>query len=115
MTLQGTITRILPTELGQAKNGRQWNKQGYIVEYGEGNYPKQVAVYLWGELAANNPLSLGEEVTLEINLESREYNNRWYTEVKCWRITERKTSAQSAVLSHQQLPTSQAPSTDLPF
>jgi len=114
MILQGIVIQLLPTETGTRKNGGQWNKQGYIVEYGDDKYPKQVAVYLWGDLATNNPFTLGAEVELEVDLESREYNGRWYTEVKCWRVL----SGQSVGSGQTSAPTtSQAPTTDsdLPF
>lgn len=114
MLIQGRIIRILPTEVGTRKNGGQWNKQGYIVEYGDDKYPKQVAVYLWGDLATNNPLTLGVEVELDVDLESREYNGRWYTEVKCWRVL----SGQSVGGGQAAAPTTiPAPTTDndLPF
>lgn len=108
MELQGKIIRILPTEVGTRKNGGQWNKQGYIVEYGDDKYPKQVAVYLWDDLATNNPLTLGAEVELDVDLVSREFNGRWYTEVKCWRVLSGQSSGQHAVASGQ----ASAPTTD---
>lgn len=107
MLIQGKITRILPTEVGTRKNGGQWNKQGYIVEYGDDKYPKQVAVYLWDDLATNNPLTLGSEVELDVDLVSREFNGRWYTEVKCWRVLSGQAvgGGQAAVASGQASPT----------
>lgn len=116
MILQGIVIQLLPTEVGTRKNGGQWNKQGYIVEYGDDKYPKQVAVYLWGDLATNNPLTLGAEVELDVDLESREYNGRWYTEVKCWRVLSGQyavASGQAAAptTAHRPLPTDN----DLPF
>lgn len=122
MILQGIVIQLLPTEVGTRKNGGQWNKQGYIIEYGDDKYPKQVAVYLWGDLATNNPFTLGAEVELDVDLESREYNGRWYTEVKCWRVLSGQSvgGGQTAVASgqaaapttaHRPLPTDN----DLPF
>lgn len=53
----------------------------------EGNFPKKVCCTVWGDLLNQvNNLKQGENVKASIDLESREYNERWYTDVRAWRI-----------------------------
>lgn len=82
MNIKGRVVSTLPTETGQGKNGT-WVKNTYIIET-PGQYPKKVAVSLWGETLP--VLKVDQEVDCHIDIESREYNQRWYTEVKCFKV-----------------------------
>lgn len=82
MNVKGKVISCLPTETGQGKNGT-WVKNTYIIET-PGQYPKKVAVSLWGETLP--VLKVDQEVDCHIDIESREYNQRWYTEVKCFKV-----------------------------
>lgn len=85
MEIQGTVVSILPLQTGQGKNGT-WQKSEFILET-PGQYPKKVAMSIWGEEHINKyDLEVGMKITAHINIESREYNNRWFTEVRAWKI-----------------------------
>uniref|UniRef100_UPI00404853CD DUF3127 domain-containing protein n=1 Tax=Algoriphagus sp. TaxID=1872435 RepID=UPI00404853CD len=85
MDLSGKVTSLLPEVSGSSKSGNAWRKQEYIVETG-GQYPKKVCVSIWGDKIDQFGLKVGEQVTLGIDVESREYNGRWYTEVKAYKV-----------------------------
>lgn len=87
MEIQGKIVQVLPLQsgVGQA-SGKEWKKQEYILETLDMQYPKKVCFNLWGDNIAKFALQVGEEVTVQIDIESREYNGRWYTDVKAWRV-----------------------------
>ena len=40
-------------------------------------------------------MNINDEVKLSVNLESREYNGRWYTDVRFWKIEAAGTSSGS--------------------
>jgi hypothetical protein len=84
MEIAGTVVSLLPLQSGQGKNG-VWKKQEFILET-PGQYPKKVCLSLWGEKVDEIKLSIGEKITASINLESREYNGRWYTEARAWKV-----------------------------
>jgi hypothetical protein len=84
MEITGTVVNLLPLQSGQGKNGT-WKKQEFILET-PGQFPKKVCLSLWGEKADENKLSVGDKITASINIESREYNGRWYTDVRAWKI-----------------------------
>jgi len=85
MELSGKVTSLLPEVSGSSKSGNAWRKQEFIVETG-GQYPKKVCVSIWGDKIDQFGLKIGEQVTLGIDVESREYNGRWYTEVKAYKV-----------------------------
>ena len=83
MEITGTITQILEAQSGESANG-SWKKQELIMVEDKEQYPKTIAFELWGDKI---PVpSIGDKVKASINLESREYNGRWYTNVKAWKI-----------------------------
>lgn len=86
MEITGRIIQLLPLQTGQGKNG-VWKKQDFVIET-EGQYPKKVCISAWGDKVSENMLVEGKEVTVSFDIESREFNGRWYTDVRAWRVDE---------------------------
>lgn len=85
LDLTGTLIKILPEVTGAGKNGN-WIKQEFVLETAE-QFPKKVCLSLWGDKVNElKKYALGDNLTASINLESREYNERWYTEARAWRL-----------------------------
>ena len=83
MELKAKVIQILPLESGVSARG-DWSKQTIIIET-PGEYPKQIAVSFFNPDNINIP-EVGEVGTFHINLESREFNGKWYSDVKCWKV-----------------------------
>ncbi len=84
MELTGKIVQVLPEKSGTSARGA-WRKQEYIIEI-PGDYPKNVCFMVWGDRIDQLAIQPGQELTVSIDLESREFNGRWYTDVKAWRV-----------------------------
>jgi hypothetical protein len=84
LQITGRVVQILGEQSGQGRNG-PWRKQEFVLETG-GEYPKQVCVVQWGDNIDRFGIQDGEELTVHIDLQSREYNGRWYTDVKAWKV-----------------------------
>jgi len=84
MQITARLIQVLPLQTGTGRNG-EWKKQDIIVET-EGQYPKKICVSIWGDRINPEQLQTGNMLTLDFDVESREYNGRWYTDVKAWRI-----------------------------
>ncbi len=91
MELAGKITQVLPEKSGTSARG-PWRKQEYVIEI-PGDYPKQVCFMVWGDKIDQLRIAEGEELTVHFDLESREYNGRWYTDVKAWRVDRSERAA----------------------
>jgi hypothetical protein len=85
MEISGKIIELLPVKSGQSSNG-EWRKQEYIMET-ETQYPKKVCFMAWGDKIDQFDIKKDEQLTVSIDLESREYNGRWYTDVKAWKVS----------------------------
>ena len=85
MEINGKIIELLPEKSGQSANGN-WRKQEYILETSS-QYPKKVCFMAWGDKIDQFANKQGESLVVSIDLESREYNGRWYTDVKAWKVS----------------------------
>jgi hypothetical protein len=92
MEITGKIVQTLPKQTGNAKNGSTWEKQEYIIEV-PGQYPKKVCFNLWGDKIAKFNIQNGDDVTIAVDVESREYNGRWYTDIRAWNVTKQSAAA----------------------
>lgn len=84
MQLTAKLTQLLPLQTGSGKNG-EWKKQDIIVETA-GQYPKKICISIWGDKINSSQLQVGKELKVDFDIESREYNGKWYTDVKAWKI-----------------------------
>ena len=84
MQLTAKLVQVLPVETGMGKNG-EWKKQNIILET-DGQYPKKVCVSIWGDKINPAQLQEGNQLTIDFDIESREFNGRWYTDVRAWKV-----------------------------
>ena len=84
MQLTAKLIQLLPLQTGSGKNG-EWRKQDLIVET-DGQYPKKICISVWGDKINANQLVVGNKLKIDFDIESREYNSRWYTDVKAWKV-----------------------------
>lgn len=84
MEIVGKIIQALPEMTGTSKAGNPWKKREYVLETQE-NYPKKVHFDFFGEKADQYPLSVGQVIKLSFDIESREYQGRWYTSIRGWK------------------------------
>lgn len=85
LNISGIVLNILPLQTGTSKAGNQWKKQDFILETG-GQYPRKVCICLFGDNVEKFPLAVGQSVTASVDIESREFNGRWYTDVRAWNV-----------------------------
>jgi hypothetical protein len=84
MDVKGKVVQLLPMQTGMGKKG-PWKKQEFIVET-VGQYPKKVCLSIWGDKVDQFKVAVGDQVGVTVDLESREYNGRWYTEARAWKL-----------------------------
>ena len=118
LELTGKIINVLPEKSGTSARG-PWRKQEYVIEI-PGDYPKQVCFMVWGDKIDQFNVAEGQDLTVHFDLESREYNGRWYTDVKAWRIerSDAQGDMQDAPPPNEAPPPDEAPplsDDDIPF
>jgi hypothetical protein len=95
MEIIGKLTEILDEQTGEGKNG-PWRKGGFVIET-EGQYPKKVCFDVWGDKIDDlKNLTVGSGVNVGFDIESREYNGKWFTNAKAWRFDAKGSEAPSA-------------------
>ncbi|CAG0963602.1 MAG: DUF3127 domain-containing protein [Bacteroidetes bacterium] len=121
MEITAKLIQLLPLQTGMGKNG-EWKKQEFIVETLGSQYPKKICISVWGDKINESVLKEGNELNVSFDVESREYNGRWYTDVKAWKVelakqtsSNEKTTSQQAVESSFNSAPENSAEDDLPF
>ena len=85
MEIQGKVVRLGSLTEGTSARGA-WRKQELIIETIE-QYPKQVCLVCWGDRVAEaQNFTPGQTIKAQISIESREFNGKWYTDVRPFRF-----------------------------
>ncbi|MDR1846664.1 MAG: DUF3127 domain-containing protein [Bacteroidales bacterium] len=86
MEIIGKLIKVLPEQSGQSERGT-WVRGGFVIETEE-QFPRQVAFSLWGEEKVNAVKNLNPHTQIKVhfNPESREYQDKWYTDLRCFKI-----------------------------
>lgn len=112
----GILIAKLEPKTGSGANG-QWIIQEFVIET-DGQYPKKIAIEAWNDKASiiqNTPI--GAKITLDYSVESKEYNGKWYTKAKLFKVE--STSVADYGNANTPIPTANIPpssdSSDLPF
>lgn len=89
MEVKLRITHDLPLESGVGKtSGKEWRKKSYVGETIE-NYPKKVNFEIWNDFIDKSPqCQIDKTYVVHFDIESSEFNGRWYTRIKAWKIEE---------------------------
>jgi len=97
LELEGKIIQKLAKQNGQSSRG-SWAKQDFVIEYQDGNYPANALITAFGDnnVAELDKYNVGDEVKVSFNLRAREYNGRWYNDVRMWRIAPAGAAAPAA-------------------
>ncbi|MFN8309275.1 MAG: DUF3127 domain-containing protein [Chitinophagales bacterium] len=85
MEISGKLFTVLPEVSGEGKNGR-WVKCDFVLETQE-KYPKKVCLTAWSDqVELVKSLPIASDMKVQFDVDSREYNGKWYTNLKAWRI-----------------------------
>ncbi len=86
LEITGSLITKLQVQSGSSTRG-EWQKQEFVIETQE-TYPRKVCMNVWGADKVSELASFreGDLLKISFNIESREYNQRWYTDIRAWRI-----------------------------
>jgi hypothetical protein len=94
MNITAKLLEIMPKVTGEGKNGT-WTKQEVVFET-EGQYPQNICVAVWGDKIDVASFQIGSKYSVDFDASSRKYNDRWFTELKAWKIVKDSASDSSS-------------------
>ena len=95
LIIEGKLVQVLAVQEGVSTRGA-WKKQDFILETAD-QYPKKICISCWNEKADEiQKFQSNDQLKVSINIESREYNSKWYTDIKAWRIEGASAGASGA-------------------
>lgn len=93
MEFEGTVYRIMPVTKGTSARG-EWQRQDVVFDYSDGgNFTRKICVTFFNRPDDTARLKEGAVYNVSVNIESREYNGRWYTDVRAWRVQPKQEAA----------------------
>lgn len=84
MEVEGKVIQYIGERSGMSKAGNPWKVKEYVLETKE-SYPRKIAFDFFGDRADQFPLNVGDEIKLSFDIESREYQGRWFTSIRGWK------------------------------
>lgn len=80
------ISKLAP-QSGQSARG-PWSKQDFVVEYQDGQYTEKALLQAWGADRVKDleNCQVGDKIRASLKIQAREYNGRWYNDIRVWRI-----------------------------
>ena len=86
LEITGKLIQKLPEVGGTSKSGNAWKKQEFVIAT-EDQFPRKICANLWGDnIDQLAQVEIGDMVKMSFNLESRNFNDRWYTDVRAWKL-----------------------------
>ena len=93
MEFVGKVLEILPATSGQSARGT-WERQIVVFEQANKQFGKEIAVTFMNKAQDVAMLRVGESYTVSFDIESRKYMDKWYTDVRAWRVQPQQPQAQ---------------------
>ena len=94
MDIKGRLVKKLPAQTGQGRNG-EWKKQEFVIEL-EGTYPRSACFSVWNDKLNVDSLVEGTVLNVFFDIESREFQGKWFTNLTAWKAEAAEGSAQNA-------------------
>lgn len=92
MELQGKIIVVLPERSGTSQRGNQWRSITYVLETQE-QYPKKLAFDVTNDKIDQLNIQIGEILTVQFDINAREYNGRWFNSINAWNVVRQEQQA----------------------
>lgn len=110
MELTGFITWVGDTQSGVSKNGNEWHKREFVVEYESGEHPKRVLFAILNDETMGK-LEVGKKVLVKFSINTKEWNGRYFNDFYVWKL-EFVTDEQAAQPAPQRTTIPNAPLAD---
>ena len=98
MEFTGRIIEALEPRSGMsARTGNPWKMQDFVIEETVGQFPKRMVFNVFGEDNLNRfNIQKGQELTVSFDINAREYNGRWYNDIRAWNVVAAQPAAAPA-------------------
>ena len=87
MEISGKIIMVLPERGGVSqRSGSEWKVASYVLETME-QYPRKCCFEVFGtDRIAQFNIQVGQMLTVSLDIDAREYNGRWYNQIRAWKV-----------------------------
>ena len=86
MEIKGNVYQISEVQKGTSKSGKEWTRQNLVIDTGDEYNPHLSISFLGEKCSLLNNLKINDVVNVHINLSSKEWSGKWFTNVNGWKI-----------------------------
>ena len=88
LELECKILEKLTVQTGTSSRG-QWVKQDFVVEYQDGQYAEKACLQVFGadRVKELENYQVGDKVKVSLKIQAREYRDKWYNDIRVWKIS----------------------------
>ena len=86
MEIKGNVYQISEVQKGTSKAGKEWTRQNLVIDTGDEYNPHLSISFLGDKCSLLDNLKINDEVNVHINLSSKEWSGKWFTNVNGWKI-----------------------------
>lgn len=113
LEIKGKIVKVLDTETGTSKAGKEWQKKLFVVETEE-TYNNIYCFELFNAEkieAFNSKFKVNDNINVSFNVNTNEWNGKYYTSLSAWKMDI------IGEVKHEEIPavSEELPTDDLPF
>ena len=84
MYIQGKVLNVFDIQTGESPRG-SWKKREFILET-YAKVPKTICMVIKGDAVDSIQVQNGDSLKVSVDIESREYKEKWYTEIRAWKV-----------------------------
>lgn len=97
MEFTGKIIAILQPKGGVSKaTGNEWKAQEFVIESHD-QYPRKMCFEVFGADKIDQfGIQMGEELTVSFDIDSNQWQDRWFNRIRAWKVERVSTGAPMA-------------------
>ena len=95
MEIEGKLLQVMPVQNISSQKGAM-KKMEFVIEIAS-KFPRKICFALWNDKIDVFSATAGDSIKVSFDLDSREYNGRWYTEAKAWKVESLSSSENKGI------------------
>ena len=111
---QGRVIAIGNQTGGTSQAGKEWSKRSFVIDDEAAQYPKKISFDTMNKPDLFNDFEVGDKVEVDFGIESREYNEKWYSNLNAFKVTSLEKAKKSGG-APQEIRKEDQDESDLPF
>ena len=109
------VLEVTDITSGTSQAGKDWRKATVVIEQADGSYTETYAIQAFDDKIDVVSNYVGQKVDIKFTIKAREYNGRWYNDLRFQYVTAQENKTAPAPAPKPAPAKEDDPDADLPF